>query len=241
MNQVIFTAILILAFSFTAFTRSNENLCPKITIVSPDKMLVPFEASIFTVELDEKIELPNLRYDWTTSKGEITKGQGTSKIELFVTPEDYGANVTVNVKVTGLPENCNQTVSETFGVVSYIPLEPLDQYEKVSANEEKARLDNLFFRLSQDETYEGVIILKFDKKTSMHTQIKRIRRIIKFLEFRKYDLKRVTFMLSEYSFDYTSLLALQEDSEFFKDLNKVYKTFKAEEFEQKIKKLFPGK
>lgn len=241
MKQMIFTAILIFAFCFTAFAQTSENSCPKIMIVSPDKMLVPFESAVFTAKIDNETEKYNGSYSWTTSRGEIYKGQGTSKIELMVTSEDFRANVTVNLKVTGLPEGCNSAVSETVGVIAQPNLEPLDQYEKVSANDEKARLESLLVALSSNGTYEGVIILEFDKTTSINKRIKRIKEIIKWTKFRKSDVRRISFMISEKDSEQTTLLALEENSKFFKDLSKDYKLVKAEEFEQNLKEIFPKK
>ena len=119
--------------------------------------------------------------------------------------------------------------------------EPLDRYGKVSANEEKAHFDNLFITLSRDKTYEGIIILQFHKKTSVGKRIKRVKRIINWSEFRKLDPNRITFMFSEEDFEQTIFLAFPPNYKLLGDLTKDYKSAKAEEFEQKIKELFPKK
>lgn len=119
--------------------------------------------------------------------------------------------------------------------------EPLSSYAKASANEEKAHLDNLLITLSENETYEGVIILKFDKEISINKRIKRLQDIIRWAKFRKFDVNRISFMISEDASEYTTLFALQENDKFFEDLRKDYKLAKAEEFERKIKELFPKK
>ncbi len=117
--------------------------------------------------------------------------------------------------------------------------EPLDRYGKVSANEEKARLDNLFIVLSREKTYEGIIILKFDKQSSVNKRIKRVKKIIGWLKFRKFDLNRITFMFAEEVSEQTTFLALAPTHKLLEDLIKDYKSAKAEEFEQKIKEIFP--
>ncbi len=107
----------------------------------------------------------------------------------------------------------------------------MSRYAKASANEEKAHLDNLFHTLSEDKIYEGIIIFKFDKKTSINRKIKRLREIIKWTKLRKFDVNRISFMISEEDSEYTTLLVLQESSKFYKGLNKDYKLVRAEEFE----------
>lgn len=119
--------------------------------------------------------------------------------------------------------------------------EPLSRYEKTSANEEKAHLDNLFYALSQDKTDEGIIILEFDKKALAVKKIRRLRKIIEWAKFRKFDVSRISFMISDKDLEQTTLLVIQEKSKFFEDLRKDYKLVKAEKFEQQINKIFPRK
>ena len=122
-----------------------------------------------------------------------------------------------------------------------LSFDPLAHYGKVSANEEKVHLDNLFFKLSQDRAYEGIIVLEFNKKTSVNKRVNRLREIIKLAKFRRHDITQISFAISEKNSEHTTLLALQENSRFFEDLGKDYKLVKAEEFEEKIKELFPTK
>ncbi len=119
--------------------------------------------------------------------------------------------------------------------------EPLDRYGKVSVNEEKAHLDNLFITLSRDKINEGVIILEFDKNTSTDKKIERIKRIIKWSKFRKFETNRITFMFSQEDAERTIFLSLPANDKLLENLAKDYKSVKAEEFTQKIKELFPKK
>ena len=118
---------------------------------------------------------------------------------------------------------------------------PLDIFGKVSVNAEKARLDNLFITLSRDKTYEGIIVLEFDKNISTDKKIARIKRIIKWSKFRKFELNRITFMFSQEDSEQTVFLSLPSSSKLLENLAKNYKSVKAEEFTQKIKELFPEK
>jgi hypothetical protein len=120
MKQIIFTAILIFVFCFATFAQMDENRCPKVTIVSLNKILVPFESAVFTAKIVGETEKYNVGYSWNTSRGQIFKGQDTSKIELMVSQEDFGANVTVKLKVNCSVPKCDgvkcttQIIKETL-------------------------------------------------------------------------------------------------------------------------------
>lgn len=130
-----------------------------------------------------------------------------------------------------------------FSVAAFAQNENFDpyQYGKVSSFEEKVYLDTFFVSLQQNKTYEGVIILRFDKKDSINKRIKRVRSIIKWVKFRKVELNRIIFMISEVDDEHITLLPLPKNSRLLEDLSKDYKPIKAEEFEQKINVLFSKK
>lgn len=240
MKQIISAAILIVVFCLPIFAQANENLCPKISIVTPKESISRGESVDFLVNVGANIEKLNVSYEWTISAGRIVKGQGTSKIEFVVDDTDT-ANVYVAVEIIGLPKGCADSSTETVPVTPHVDIEPLDSYGNLSRNDETARLQNFFYNLSQEKSWEGVIILQFDKKTSASKRIKRMNRIIKSIEFLKCDVSRITFVILEEDYERTTFFALTENGKFFKDLIQAYKTIKAEEFKQKIKELFPKK
>lgn len=209
-------------------------------MISPNEALVPGKSVTFIGKVDPS---PNneLSYEWTFSGGGIIKGQGTSEIEFAASDYDHGSNITATVKILGLPKNCSNIVSHILPVIRELYVEPIDRFGKLSKNDERARLQNFFYFLSQEAAWEGVVILRFDKKVPTNKRIKRIARIINSIKFLKYDITRITFMTSEDKPEETVFFAFAENSEFFKDLSKEYKTLKAEEFKQKIKDLFPKK
>jgi hypothetical protein len=71
---------------------------------------------------------------------------------------------------------------------SRLPNESLDDFGKSSPNFIRARLDNLFYYLTeQAPKYEGLIVITFDKKSSRNYRISRIRLLLEHIKFRQFD------------------------------------------------------
>lgn len=119
-----------------------------------------------------------------------------------------------------------------------------DIYGEISSIDEKARLNNLFFHLSTNKDLKTLIVLKLNKNKSQNRKIKRLNEIAKHMNFGKIDKTKFTLAILE---------GEEEETKFWVgpmsvDLEQLlsgetanYKLIKAEEFEQKIKELFPKK
>lgn len=119
---------------------------------------------------------------------------------------------------------------------------PLDVYGRIPAKEEKAHLDFLLTNLSQNKGFEGIIILNFDKNSSKNRKVKRLKDIVKMINFRNFDINRITFIISANgNSEETTLYVLPENDSSIKGLAEGNKTIKAEEFKQQINKIFPKK
>lgn len=232
MKQIFLIAILISVCCFPSLSQTVESLCPQIT--PPNEILVPQKVALFTIVNGKEI----YEYNWTVSSGTIIKGQGTSEIELILTPSDFGKNINVTLEINGLPKNCANKISETVSVISKVEVEPLSFYGKISSNDEKAQFDNLYHYISLNKDYEGVILLRFDKKTPLNRRIKRLKEVIKWIEFRKFDKSRISFAISENASEDTTVFLLKEKSEAYEDLVKDRELIKGEDLEQKLNKLF---
>ena len=242
MKQVIFLTIFILAFCFDVFAQTSKNICPQIKFVSPNELIVPDKSSNFIVEVSEIPEKDNLRYEWTFSRGEILKGQGTKQIEFSANEEDAGANFTVSVKVKGLPKDCSDTYSDTFSVALLPIIEPIDDFGKIALDEYRARLDNFIVTLANSPNYEGLISLEFAENSRNGYKISLLRSINKHLIFRKFDLTRITFAIAKKNIDEKSLfwiISPDEKSPKYVYVKEDYQIVKAEELERKLKELFP--
>lgn len=134
-------------------------------------------------------------YNWTVSAGTIESGQGTPSITVRI-PSDVktGMSVTATVSV-GLPtradcDACPNTASATGEVPPVRGPELSDDFGKATDDDIKARVDNFFIQLNNNPSAQGYII-----NYGTPAQIKKRRAsIMKAINFRKYDVGRVTFV-----------------------------------------------
>ena len=94
--------------------------------------------------------------------------------------------------IGGLDPNCNcDTVKSESGPVAAKPVaELVDEFQKQVDDEVKARVDNFYIRLNNDPNAQGYII-----NYGTAAEIKKRRaQIMKAINFRKYEVSRVTFV-----------------------------------------------
>ncbi len=244
MKQIIFTVILIFAFCFAAFAQTNEISCPKYSIIFLDKFIIPDKPATIIIQWDKdaKTTFENLEYIWTSSSGKISQGQGTSKIEFLATKEDYNTNITFTAKIIGLPKTCNNLISEVFPIIpSLREPHPIDIYGKQKLMVEKARLDNAFIALNENDSYRLIIDLEFDKNDRRNYKISRLRNIYEFIKFRKHNLSQVLLLISNGDAELTRLWIAYPKAKISNIKVGKYTIVRAEELNQKIKELFPKK
>ena len=242
MKQIISSAILILVFCLAAFAQANENQCPKIKFISPNQLISSDDSTIFEVKVGEGTEKLNLSYEWTFSKGKIIRGQGTSQVEFLAMRENENTNINVSVKVVGLPKDCSNIYSDIYSVATRPIGEPADSFGKLRTSKEYlARIDSLFIELDNNSSYEGLIVIRFGKSNSRNYKISYFKNILRAINFRKYDITRLTFAISEdNSEEHTTFWIGSSINEFIEDyLKDDFKIIKGKELEQKINELFP--
>lgn len=240
LRRIIFTAILVLAFSFAAFAQVNENPCPAIEIITPNEPLgIGKPVNVF-VRLNGKIEETVFSYEWTTSAGEILRGQGKSEIE-FVIREPDTSNVNVTVRIIGLAKNCSSEASDVMPVTPTLHIDPVDRFGKLTLDDYKARLDNFLVSVQSDPVSEGLIIIRFDTTDNRGYKTSLLRNILEFLEWRKSDLTRITFAISETDEKEKTVLWIVPPGAEFPKEDEDNKIIKGEELGAKINELFPKK
>jgi len=241
MKRIIFTAILILAFCFAAFAQVNENQCPKISLTNTIPISeVPVK---FTAETGNEIDKYNVEYQWKVKDGKIIEGQGTKTLKVLYYEKHNEVNTPVTLEIKGLPENCENTFSTRFymKIVRSKPIKFwrtvfLDEYEKVTIGDEKARLDNFFITLQEDKTAEGFIRLQVNTRANLHGRLKRIN---DHLFFRRFNKTRISFAVVKNEKEQTQFWAVPKRAKLPNCENCVI--VKAEEAKQKLRKLFPIK
>ena len=112
-------------------------------------------------------------------------------------------------------------------------------FSKMTWEKEKAVLDNFFIFFSENKGNEGLIDLQFDKKSFINERIDRIKRIIKYIDFRNINKKRILFRISEADTEETFYVLDVKEFEWLKEEDENHKLIKADEFEQKINDIFP--
>lgn len=244
MKQIIGSVIFISAFgSAVSFAQTDKNFCYELKFDETQRMLNLNEPVRISVEGGEEFKKYKIKYLWAASGGKITRGQRTSEIELTPVSEDEGNNIFVTVKVDGLPENCLDTNTHTFGVMRRAAHPWFDMFGKMPENDVYGRLDNYLVSLRNDWKAEGFIALEFDKTESRAKKIKRLKGVLAHINRRKFDKSRLKFLISEADEEYTRLYAVPPGKKLWDAVNEPenYMLIKGEEIERKINEVFPPK
>ena len=179
-----------------AQTRDDGD-CPRVTVEGPAGISMQGEAIIFEAQV---AGMPQnlIGYEWSVNQGEISEGQGTSKISVI--GGEPGSNVTATVRITGVSAKCSVSASETAGVAPVIACSmPLDEFGKISWNDERARLYNLVVQIKQNPGSSGVISIYLAEGETVETERKHLARIIKHITsvFKTFDLERLIFSIEK--------------------------------------------
>lgn len=189
MKQIIFTTVLALVFSVSAFAQTEKSPCPEIDVIGGGVIAKPGELMTFTTSvIGETVNL-DLEYEWTVSQGTIVEGKGTSTIRVDA-PDFPNIGLTATVEIKGLPENCANTASETM---TYdLPPSPLllDEFGKLSNGGVKARIDAIYAQIGNEPNSQAYII-NYGTNKEIAARENQIRKAI---VFRKFDASRVTIV-----------------------------------------------
>lgn len=178
-----------LLFSLSAFAQTeNNSLCTKtpgtagvVEAGTPMK----FVATISGLKENVKLE-----YEWKISNGTIISGQGTCSILVDTTGLAGGTNITAEVTVKGLSECCPNTASETGSIASKIIQERFDEFGKLTNDDVKARIQNLYVEIGNNPNSQGYIIT-YGTDKEIAARERQIQEAIRFL---KLDPNRVTMI-----------------------------------------------
>lgn len=164
---------------------SESIVCPEIRIY-PDGFYfdksrpVTFKADMGSME--------NISYQWSVSAGEVVSEKDRSEVTLDMS-NAASDNVTVIVKVKGLPLPCKTSAYTTIKVGPHPYL--FDRTESFNYSELSARTDNLMLTLNNDPTLRAYIICysaRTGPSAGINYGLTGIRRSIL---FRKYPTERI--------------------------------------------------
>ena len=207
MRNILFAFITTLILSISSFAQSETKNCPAIKMTSPAGVTTPGETMAFSVKVEDEKDVSNLKYEWAVLIGTIVEGQGTSTLKIATTREMSGANITAKVTIQGLPDKCLNELSEVSSVASMPIVDPFENYEKVSWNIEASQLDVLFYELMKSpETIAFIRIMTSESRGAKN----RIKKIVKYANFREFPKRRLFFVIDKYNGQRTIIIISKE-------------------------------
>lgn len=211
MKRIIFIKILLL-FCGAGFAQANEKICPTISLNNTIPInAVPVE---FSVKASEEIKNYEIEYVWEIEDGKLISGQGTQSIRVIYFERYDAINTIAKLFIKGLPEECNANFSEVFHVnifrskpIKFWSTVLLDEYAKTSFGIEKAKFEQFYEKLQEDESSEGIIRLQIDNKTDLYNRLRTINLFISALKFNK---NRITIAFVKENNEKTQLWIVPE-------------------------------
>lgn len=189
MKKLVYISILITASVLSVIAQSP---CPTISVTGPTSPTPIGDSMTFTAKI-EGIEFEKIKFEWTVDKGTITSGQGTSTITVATNADIAGQTITAAVKISGLPQNC---LNEAYGVGEITPPPPvcglprvIDDYGKLSWQDEKARLESVVVELANDKDVVAYFVVQTKEKARFRALKIREEKIKKFL-FEKHKIAK---------------------------------------------------
>lgn len=112
-----------------------------------------------------------------------------------------------------------------------------DRFFNLRGEKERSEMDT-FFALLANFPGEGLIEIQFRSSASRKERIKHIRNMIRHVKFRKFDVERISFRLSEGEESVTTFWRIENEFKWLLQDDDKHKVIKAEEFEAKYIDLF---
>jgi len=189
-KKVIFSLILAFVFSLSALAQTRFSVCPEIKVSGGGVVRIG-EPMSFTTKITGGMAKESTEYEWTVSAGTISSGQGTYSITVDTATLANGTEITAEVKIKGLFDDCRNTASETGSVIPHCILPILaDEFGRLTNNEIKAYIQATYVRLSTEPESRGYII-NYGTDKEIAERERQIRRAVNLL---KLDANRLTIV-----------------------------------------------
>ncbi len=187
MGKLFFLSIIIFNSFLCVFGQVDEPICPEISIAGvPGGYMGRGENLFLSVALGRAgdYDSEKLKYEWSFSEKVPFETQGKPYVSFIAKEEFDGLEVKVTLKVTGLPEKCENTVSDKF-TIQFNPGTPvtLERYGNLTFSMEKIKLDNVVSGMKERgvENSMALFIIYYDKKDTKLNLKNRILRISNYL------------------------------------------------------------
>ncbi len=197
--RIVFTLLFILAAVSLATAQNVAPSCPTIKVTGPSRITAPGDTMTFTAEVVFVGEELPVTYEWTVNSGRIVKGQGTVVVE--VADGDPGTNVTATVAVRGLPRHCSGYASDSGPMNVIIEGSPVDEWDDIPDDDQRARLDSFFIDLKDNPTSHGFIEIYVDAEKARRSGVRVVKFIVEHAKLRSFDTSRLVFGVKESTFN----------------------------------------
>ena len=198
------TLLLGIAFVGLCAAASAQNPqvdCPKIMIVEPWEWASPGDNVEFSLSSDLQPQ-KDVQIEWTVSFGAIESGQGTPRIAVKTKGGVYLESILVKAIVKGLPKECPNTAEGKATVGNIFDRAMLDEWGKLSASDQKGRLDNVLNELVQNPSDVALFILDSEKGSTEKDLLKRVKFIRDHLfRRRKFPVNRIIIASESISYN----------------------------------------
>lgn len=145
-------------------SRLPQQECPVITLETRSRTIcIPDEAT-FTAHVTGVGQNSQLTYFWTVSTGKIISGQGTQTITIATAdahPDAFFEGIKGTVEIGGLAgavAGCLRTASYWVRPIVCDHSTKLDDFGKLSLEDEQSRLDNFAIMLEKEDISQGLIV-----------------------------------------------------------------------------------
>lgn len=193
MKRILLLTIFVLVICFESFGQD----CPIIKVIPPSKLPSENSAMLFSISISGNIDTSKLEYNWSVSQGNIFDGQGTTAITVLRDKKLEG-EVIATIEIRGLPVGCKTQFSgETILPPKIICRCAIDEYGKLSWNDELVRLENSIIELIRDSTAKAYIIFSYSNELERAHIFNRQKKILRYLERRKILSERILFKLEK--------------------------------------------
>lgn len=173
--------------------------CPSsLWVVGPAGIALEGEPIQFTAGVKDYSTPEKLTYNWSVSSGTIVGGQGTSTIKIEPPKANDVLNITATVVISGLPDSCVNTGSETYSVIICVLPRTVDEFGRIPLRSDmKARIDNFFIEFNEAPGNIGLISIRLDKNESARRRLAYVNQLYSLAAELRPGLKDVYFTVED--------------------------------------------
>ncbi len=124
-----------------------------------------------------------------------------------------GSTVSVQLKISGLPSGCEDTVTESAPIEDVPPVCSFDEWGNLDPNEVRGQLDIIFATLSNNPKDKGLFVIYVNEKETLEPSNKRLLLIVRHAKFRKFDLSRLISKMGRFEEHRTVFYRVPPDAE----------------------------